>query len=132
MFAPSMDVSGDFAEVASPDEVRLIFRHVASGWVEPSLVIHGDSLTLSEQFVTDDSIVVPSEIIVERIFRENSDTSVIVKSNNPWLNSAILRKVAWFTKQYLSSGNPEVKHFFIQYRLTRNTYNDCGVWSKEY
>lgn len=132
VFAPSMDISGDFAEVVSPNEVRFFFRHIFNSTSDPAVWIRGDSVTTFAWLCTEDSIVAPSDILVERIFHDRSDTSIIVKSNNPWLNSGILSDAGWYKLEYLRSGNPDAKYFFIRYRLTRCTQDDCGVIPKRY
>lgn len=112
---PSADVSTDFAQFISPNEIHLTFRIMTTILRDGSGRVTGDSVTLYESLVTQDSIASGANILVEKFFDRGKDSAIIRVNNHPWLKDEIYEAARFYTQQYFQDDNSHGKWFFIQF-----------------
>ena len=67
----------------------------------------------------------PADILVQRLFEDGTDRSVIIRNNYPNLEKEIYSTAQRYTKESFLHYGPRSKYFFIRYHVTRHV-RECG------
>ncbi len=128
-------LSQDYAQVTSRDEVKLVFRRKYFGYPDAESYREGplpDTVILHETIFTQDSIVAPTNILIEKFFGYKLDSTVIRVNNNPLLTSKIYDVASRYDKlSFLGKEDPKPHWYFIRFKLGRH-FPDCTDTILEY
>ena len=124
IITPVWKINHDYAESVSDDEIHFVFRGAQIDQIIDYLPVKYPA-EIDTLFV--DSFVKyipgtsskPSDILVERIFKNDKDTSIIRINNHPKYTSEILKVSQLYTKEYFTSLVPKIKFYFIRFKIIR-------------
>jgi len=119
------EVNYDFAEIINKSEIRLVFKRKSvftndeSVWMFSS---ESDTLILKNYLVYPKPKSLKSNILVERIFGDDKDSTIIRINNYPELEDEIFRVSKEYSKNsfllnIIGNKNSKAKWFFIRFYL---------------
>ncbi len=119
---PVWKISQDYAEVVSDNEIHFVFRgaqvintmHLNYYTKESDTLFIGSSVSYISGMSSE-----PSTILVERIFDNDQDSSIVHINNHPESISDILRVSKMYNKSDFTRLAPEVKYYFIRFKILR-------------
>lgn len=120
-------LNNDYAEAVSERKIRFVFKrpgiltheHIIYSFVDSDTLILPAILKYKEKSVRE------SDILVERIFADGKDSTVVVRNNHPQLINEILKVSKSFTKERFTDIKPEARHYFIRFKIVR-AIEKCG------
>lgn len=123
LITPVWKISQDYAEAVSDNEIHFVFRgaqvirEIHNVYKYPKEI---DTLFIesSISYISGMSSE-PSNILVERIFDTDQDSSIIHINNHPGSTSDILRVSKLYNKDDFTRLVPEVKYYFIRFKILR-------------
>lgn len=124
LITPVWKISQDYAEAVSDNEIHFVFRgaqvintmHLQSNYPNEK----NDTLFIesSVSYISGMSSE-PSNILVERIFDNDKDSSIVRINNHPESISDILRVSKMYNKNDFTRLASEVKYYFIRFKILR-------------
>ena len=122
-------VNTSFAECVSDNEVRfvaqrpVVYTDIDGGFIpNPGI----DTLYIDGTVPYKSGKIRPSDILVQRTFGENRDSTIIIRNNYPELAEEILAIAASYKKVYFTNLAPNGSRFFIRFRVRREI-PECGI-----
>ena len=137
-YLTSKKISNDYTEYVEPGHIKVVSRQMSGEFIDFSLHESYDSsnfsLTIEYYVSTHKKINKPSNILVERYFIDNKDSSKIIRNNFPQLSSEILEEASHFKKNdFLSmlfiskEEKSQIKNYFVKLKVIR-WFGDRGYY----
>ena len=123
IITPVWKINHDYAEAVSDDEIHFVFRGAQVEKTIDYVIKYPqeiDTLFIDSKinYIPGTSSK-PSNILVERIFKNDQDTSIIRINNHPEYNYEILKVSQMYTKNYFTRLVPKIKFYFIRFKIIR-------------
>ncbi|MDP2365806.1 MAG: hypothetical protein Q8M94_18805 [Ignavibacteria bacterium] len=123
IITPVWKINQDYAEAISDDEINFVFRgaqvrreiDVSIMYPQEIDTLFIDGYVMYKSGMSSDS----SNILVERIFNNGLDTSIIRVNNHPECTIAILQTAKTYTKDYFTRLVPKVKYYYLRFKILR-------------
>ncbi len=124
---PARLLSNNFAEIVSDSILNIVFK--AEGFIGQQEYVFGppvsDSLTFTNYLPYKIGMSKKSDILVQRIFNNNEDSTIILKNNYPEYEKLIYEKSKEYTRESFVGFSENAKYFFIRFYILRRI-EDCG------
>lgn len=122
LITPVWKISQDYAEAVSDNEIHFVFKgaqvintmHLYNYLKENDTLFIGSSISYISGMSSE-----PSNILVERIFDSDQDSSIVHINNHPESTSDILTISKMYNKNDFTRLAPEVKYYFIRFWILR-------------
>lgn len=121
------ELNNNYARLVSDSEIHFVFKLYPMDMFEryyPPDMFHrhshdkkkckSDTLTLFDTFEFKSGSVKASNILVERIFSHNKDSTIILENNYPEHSSDILEVASQYSKENFLDHCPKAKKYFIR------------------
>jgi hypothetical protein len=90
---------------------------------------NSDSLTLTAYLPYKIGMKKKSDIIVQRIFKKDEDSTIILKNNYPEFTNLIYNLSKKYSKDYFLAFSKKAKYYFIRYSIS-SKIEDCGSYEE--
>jgi hypothetical protein len=124
---PAVSLSNNYAELHSDSLLELVFR--AEPITKGELVEYGpsksDSLIFTNYLTYKNGMIQKSDILVQRVFENGKDSTIILRNNYPEYKNIIVEKSKEYSKESFTGFKPWGKYFFIRYYILRHI-DECG------
>lgn len=125
------DISDDYAEVTPSNEIKFVFRKIERNNIDPSFYMNQDTITLIELIPIFEPLIIKPEILVERKFLSDRDTTIIIKNNFLEMNEDILARSKNYSKKSFLDNRKDSRYFFIKFVLYLS-YPECDDFNYFY
>jgi len=130
---PRHEINRDYAELVNDNELQLVFigdAFINYRMIETTFTTDADTLYLTNYLTYKDGNHYASDVLVERIFSDKTDSTIIHRNNYPEYESEILEASKsyskdLFNKDILGGKKGYLKKLFIRFYLRRRIENCC-------
>jgi len=125
------DISDNYAELTSLNEIKFVFRKIVEKNIDPAYYMNQDTITLIELIPISEPIIIKPEILVERKFLSDRDTTIIIKNNFLEMNEDILARSKNYSEKSFLDNRKDSRYFFIKFVLYLS-YPECDDFNYFY
>ncbi len=122
-----LELSNNFAEMVSDSILNLVYKStIMIGYKGgPSKPTESDTIIFTNYLPFKPGMSVKSEILVQRIFEGDRDSTIILNNNYPEFDDLIIEKSRGYSEDLFLNGSPSSKYFFIRFYILRKI-DECG------
>jgi len=125
------DISENYAELTSLNDIKFVFRKIVRNNIDPAFYMNQDTITLIELMPISEPLSIKPEILVERKFLSDRDTTILVKNNLPEMMEEILTRAKKYSKGKFLDVYKNANYFLIKFVLYLS-YPECDDFSDFY
>ncbi len=123
----SLELSNNFAEMESDSVLNLVYKSTImigykGGPVKPS---ESDTIIFVNYLPFKTGMSVKSDILAQRIFEGDRDSTIILNNNYPEFEELIIEKSREYSEDLFLNWSPSAKYFFIRFYILRRI-DECG------
>ncbi|MCX6152139.1 MAG: hypothetical protein NTX22_16555 [Ignavibacteriales bacterium] len=121
IITPVCKINRDYAEAVSDNEIHFVNREaqVRKSGPHETNCKKFDTLFIKTVIRYRPGSSHPSNILVERIFEDGKDSSIIHVNSHPEYESEILKISNQYSKEYFTNRDSKIKYYFIRFLLLR-------------
>ncbi len=127
---PPGTLSSVYAYLHSQDEIHIVAPQVQFEWEgDPwpiAVDLMSDSITLKGFVPFHGGVPASSDILVERLFRGTTDSTLIIRNNCPTYVQAIREAASQFTREEFLRYHPTAKRYFVRFRIFHHS-RECRI-----
>jgi hypothetical protein len=126
------NISKDYAEVISAKEINLVFRRKVFIIRDPKVSISEDTVIINGFIKIDKPVEYKkTNILIERVFDNGKDSTIIVRNNFPEFKEEILKEAKEYNKNSFLGNSSVAKKYFINFSVELR-YPECDDFEYDY
>ena len=126
------NISKDYAEVISAKAINLVFRRKVFIIRDPKVSASKNTVTLYSYIKIDKPVEYKkSDILIERVFDNRKDSTIVLKNNFPEFTEEILKEAKKYNQNSFLEISSTAKKYFINFSIELH-YPECDDFEYVY